>query len=64
MTSGELARGPLCVDGCDRIDVHAGGTCERDGQPLVPGPLDLIHRHPDIAVNIPQRREPDGWTVR
>ena len=55
MTSGELARGALCLDGCNRIDIHAGGTCERDGQPLTPGPLDLIHQHPDIPVFTPVR---------
>jgi hypothetical protein len=57
VTSGELARGALCLDGCDRIDIHAGGTCERDGQPLVPGPLDIMHRHPDIPVFTPIRNE-------
>jgi len=55
MSSGELARGALCLDGCDRIDIHAGGTCKRDGQPLTPGPLDLIHQHPDIPVFTPVR---------
>ena len=43
------------MDGCNRIDIHPGGTCERDGQPLTPGPLDLVHPHPDIPVFTPVR---------
>lgn len=27
----------------------------RGGGVLKPGPLDLVHRHPDIAVNVPLR---------
>ena len=63
MSSGEPARGALCLDGCDRIDIHPGGTCEREGKPLTPGPLDLVHRHPDIPVAVPVRNLiglPDG----
>ena len=28
----------------------------KDGVMLVPGPLDLVHRHPDIPVYTPRRR--------
>lgn len=43
------------MDGCNRIDIHVSGTCERDGKPLRPGPLDLMHPHPDIPVFTPIR---------
>lgn len=47
-----------CLPGCNRIGVHDGreaGQCTRDGEILTPGPLDLVHRHPDIPVNTPVR---------
>lgn len=38
-----------CPDGC------ACGRVTKDDAPLVPGPLDLLHRHPDIPVPVPVR---------
>jgi hypothetical protein len=49
---------PYCLPGCDRLDGHDGrdaGACMRDGKVLEPGPLDLVHRHPRIPVNVPIR---------
>lgn len=53
-----MAGRPWCLPGCDRLDSHDGrdaGACMQDGEVLKPGPLDLVHRHPDIAVNVPLR---------
>ena len=47
-----------CLPGCERIDGHDGrdaGACMAGGTVLVPGPLDLMHRHPDIPVHTPVR---------
>lgn len=49
---------PCCLPGCDRLDGHDGrdaGACMKDGEVLTPGPLDLVHRHPDIPVHVPKR---------
>lgn len=49
---------PYCLPGCDRLDGHDGrdaGACMTAGEVLTPGPLDLVHRHPDIPVVIPMR---------
>jgi hypothetical protein len=50
--------GEYYLPGCDRTGEHDGreaGACRRQDAALVPGPLDLIHRHPDIPVNVPVR---------
>jgi hypothetical protein len=49
---------PYCLPGCRWLDGHDGrepGTCMGEGGVLKPGPLDLVHRHPDIPVNVPVR---------
>lgn len=52
---------PYCLPGCNRLDGHDGrdaGACMGEGgEVLKPGPLDLVHRHPDIPVAIPLRNE-------
>ena len=56
---------PHCLPGCDRLDGHDGrdaGACMAGGTVLVPGPLDLVHRHPDIPVYTPQRAAAGTWT--
>lgn len=48
-----------CLPGCNRLDGHDGrdpGACMENGCVLVPGPLDLVHRHPDIPVAVPVRQ--------
>jgi hypothetical protein len=50
-----------CLPGCNRLDGHDGreaSACMGEGGVvLTPGPLDLVHRHPDIPVAVPVRRE-------
>lgn len=49
-----------CLPGCNRADDHDGrdaGACKVNGIVLTPGPLDLVHRHPDIPVYTPVRSE-------
>lgn len=49
-----------CLPGCNRHGPHDGreaGECTRDGEMLKPGPLDLVHRHPDVPVNVPVRNK-------
>jgi len=57
---------PHCLPGCNRLDGHDGrdpGACMGEGGVLKPGPLDLVHRHPDIPVAIPLRNEHSGVLV-
>jgi hypothetical protein len=35
----------------------------KDGEVLKPGPLDLVHRHPDIPVAVPLRNRDAGILV-
>jgi hypothetical protein len=47
-----------CLPGCDRLGHVPGqhtGSCTRRGSVLLPGPLDLVHQHPDIPVHTPVR---------
>lgn len=60
MSDGEwIPVHPHCLPGCKRLDGHDGreaGACAGEGgKVLKPGPLDLVHRHPDIPVHVPQR---------
>jgi hypothetical protein len=66
-----------CLPGCDRGDGHDAGACMAGRAVLVPGPLDLVHRHPDIPVPVPVRNvigavlarsvaglpRPPGWSA-
>lgn len=55
---------PYCLPGCNRLDGHDGrepGTCMGEGgEVLKAGPLDLVHRHPDIPVAVPLRNAHAG----
>lgn len=57
--SESIPERPYCLPGCDRFDGHDGrdaGACMGPGgEVLKPGPLDLVHRHPDIPVHVPVR---------
>lgn len=67
MTAGRGAVRPWCLPECDRLDGHDGrdpGACMKGAAELTPGPLDLVHRHPDIPVHVAMRRKPEGWTGR
>lgn len=59
---------PWCLPGCNRLDGHDGrdaGACMGwDVGVLTPGPLDLVHRHPDIPVPIPVRNVIAGVLLR
>jgi hypothetical protein len=58
---GQPAPRSYCLPGCNRLDGHDGrmpGACMENGTVLIPGPLDLVHRHPDIPVPTPLRDIP------
>ena len=57
-TPAAAGKDPYCLPRCNRLDGHDGrhaGACMLDGEVLKPGPLDLVHRHPDIPVMVPRR---------